>query len=446
MIRALVSGLLVAALAGGAAAWAGHSTAHVLEHRAFETAERDMDRAATLARARLAELRSMGIVPDEASLAASAGPSLVILRLDPSAPRPDDVHELRWIEEPRPGSPCFAVVSRTTPERAGHPPWLFGTAAFAVAGLVLGAVLGRKRTPATAAVLADAAKRVGQGDLDVTLSGADGDGTISAFNRMTRELRDARARATRAERVAAWRETARRVAHEVKNPLTPIRMAIETLRKARARSHPDEPEIFEESTRAVLEEVNRLDKIVSDFGRFAKLPRPRPEDVDLKDLARHVVALASLPADVTATDGAPSTRVDLEVRSDLPRIRADKEQISQVLTNLVHNALDAARSAHDGAGRVRVTLSAHAGRARIEIEDDGPGIASEDREKVLEPYFTTKPTGTGLGLAIVDRIVSEHEGTLEFGRSEALGGARIVVLLRPEGPPESSESSRPSAP
>jgi len=251
----------------------------------------------------------------------------------------------------------------------------------------------------------------------------------------------------RAERVAAWRDVARRIAHEIKNPLTPIRMAIETLRKAKQRQHPDLDDIFEESTVAVLEEVARMERIVTEFSRFARMPRPTATSVDMTKIAEHVVQVHALPAEVSHAEGERPAEVKLEVTGSIGAVRADREQLIQVLTNLVQNAIDAARTKRPDHPRVLVKVSSgDDGAVRIEVHDNGPGIHSDEATKVLEPYYTTKEKGTGLGLAIVDRIGADHAGRLEIGDSESLGGACVTVVLRREGPPEEASSSRPSQP
>ncbi len=294
-----------------------------------------------------------------------------------------------------------------------------------------------------------AAERIGRGDYEVTLSpeGGAADGTYTAFNRMTRDLRDARARLVRAERVAAWRDVARRIAHEIKNPLTPIRMAIETLRKAKQRQHPELDDIFEESTAAVLEEVARMERIVTEFSRFARMPRPTAVSLEVPKIAEHVVQVHALPAEVSHAEGERAPDVRLEVERGVGAVRADREQLMQVLTNLVQNAIDAAQSKRPDHPQVLVrVLPGDDGAVRVEVHDNGPGIHRDEAAQVLEPYYTTKEKGTGLGLAIVDRIVADHAGHLIIGDSETLGGACVSVILRREGPPEEASSSRPSQP
>ncbi|MGF1469107.1 MAG: PAS domain-containing sensor histidine kinase [Sandaracinaceae bacterium] len=280
-----------------------------------------------------------------------------------------------------------------------------------------------------------AADRVAEGAMDSTIrmrAAGEVGRTLSAFNRMTAELQRAQARLLRAERIAAWRDIARRIAHEIKNPLMPIQTSIETMRKTHARRHPDFDEIFEESTATILEEVERLKAIVTEFSRFARLPRPSPVSLDVREVAQHVVGLHA----------AGPVAVRLELADDAPAVRADPDQLVQVLVNLVQNGADAARARHgDAGGEVRVAVrSGPRGGVRLSVEDNGPGIPPDERGQVFEPYFTTKPHGTGLGLAIVHRIVSDHGGSVDVEEGPE-GGARFEVTLPREGPPEEAGAS-----
>lgn len=306
----------------------------------------------------------------------------------------------------------------------------------ALCALLLGVFVGF-RVERTLVELQAAAVRIGRGDLDISLaSGRSGASeTYSAFNRMARELQQAQARAKRAERVAAWRDIARRIAHEIKNPLMPIRMSMETLRRTKQRQHPDFDEIFEESTATVLEEVARLERIVTEFSRFARLPRPQPVPLDMREVILQVTALYA------SKGHAESGTIEVKVASSLPVIRADRDQLVQVLVNLIQNARDAAESRHGAFGHIEVRVEATVeGGVKVTIGDNGPGISPDERARILEPYYTTKAGGTGLGMAIVDRIVSEHGGLLEIEDSP-LGGAAISVSLTSEGPHEEPDAS-----
>ncbi|MFT3914817.1 MAG: ATP-binding protein [Anaeromyxobacteraceae bacterium] len=284
---------------------------------------------------------------------------------------------------------------------------------------IAGALLARRVTSPIDALRA-AAARVAAGELGarvgVTASGEVGE-LVTAFDAMSAELALGRARLAQAERVAAWREVARRLAHEIKNPLTPIAMSVETLRDAKEAGRADFGEIFDESTRAIGEEVRRLKKIVDEFGRFARLPPPERAPASPEDLVQAVLALfPEPPAGVT---------LRREVEPGLPRVLADRDQVLQVLLNLVRNALEAMGSR---GGEVTVSAQGLAeGQVAITVADTGPGVPAEDLPKLFEPYFTTKEGGTGLGLAIARRIAEEHGGALEY-RSRA-GGAAFTLTL-----------------
>ncbi|MGI5864739.1 MAG: sensor histidine kinase [Myxococcales bacterium] len=239
---------------------------------------------------------------------------------------------------------------------------------------------------------------------------------VEAFNAMSRDLQSTTERAAMAERVAAWQGVARRLAHEIKNPLTPIRMSIETLLAAHRARRPDFDEIFLESSRAVLEEVERLRRIVDEFSRFARLPKPQLAEVDLAELASTVLSLYSSPLG--------GIRIERELEPGL-LVQADRDQVTQVLINLVTNAEQA--MPQGGCIRVRA-LAVGEAQAALEVQDEGPGVRPEERAGIFEPYFTTKEGGTGLGLAIALRIAQEHGGRLEeLGQGE--GGARFRLTL-----------------
>jgi len=232
--------------------------------------------------------------------------------------------------------------------------------------------------------------------------------SAAAFNRAIQDLLALRGRLAASERIAAWREIARSVAHEIKNPLAPIRAAIETLRRLRARQDPAFDEYFDEATRTALSEVSRINQIVSEFTEFARLPPPNPGAVDIEKLVRDVVSLH--------TSGGAAVELETDA---CPSVRADQNQIIQVVTNLLQNALDAVSGRSGPRVLVRVAKSGSE-RVRVSIHDNGPGIASEIRERLFLPYATTKPHGTGLGLAIAQRLVVEHGG--EIGCRDAEGG------------------------
>lgn len=300
-------------------------------------------------------------------------------------------------------------------------------------GLLLSLLLGALVRPITRPLerLVVAAEAVAAGDLDHRIEGP-GLGTrgrgdevgelIDSFNRMISELKDSKERLVAAERVAAWREIARRIAHEIKNPLFPIQTSIETLRKVHEKKHPDFEEIFAESTTTILEEVARLKRIVTEFSNFARMPKPSLAPFDLGDWIHGTVGLY-------ATEG-------LQAHCDVERgltLVGDREQLTQVLANLVQNARDATR----GVEGPRVDVKARAVGELIELEvcDNGSGFDEASGAQIFTPYFTTKKDsgGTGLGLAICHRIVTDHGGTIEAS-SVSGGGARFLLRLPQAGP------------
>lgn len=251
--------------------------------------------------------------------------------------------------------------------------------------------------------LAESAGQVAAGNWDATVEVTSRDevGQLAqAFNRMTHELVEQRQRLVQTERVAAWRELARRLAHELKNPLFPLQITVENMQRAR-ESHPAEfDEVFREGSRTLLAELANLKQIIARFSDFAKMPAPEMQPVNLNALAADTMKLFEAQfaqAHVTAR---------AELAPDLPTVSADPEQIARALRNLVLNAIDA--MPEGGALTVR-TMPQGAG-ARLEISDSGKGLSQEECERLFTPYYTTKTHGTGLGLAIVQSVVSDHHG------------------------------------
>ena len=237
----------------------------------------------------------------------------------------------------------------------------------------------------------------------------------------------------RAQKLATWREVARRIAHEIKNPLTPIQLAAQRiLKKYRSRAA-DLDEALESGVETIVSEVSGLKQMVNEFSNFARMPEMRSVRGDLNVLVDSVAELYR---------GHERLTLVLELDPDLPPLPFDPELIRRALVNLVDNAVEAT----GGEGRVRLSTSRDPeGRvARVEVEDDGPGVPAADREKLFLPYFTTKPHGTGLGLAIVNRILADHGGRVGVGEAEGRG-ARFVLEL-PLGPSlGSAGEERPAA-
>ena len=253
--------------------------------------------------------------------------------------------------------------------------------------------------------LAESAGQVAAGNWNTTVEVTSRDevGQLAqAFNRMTHELVEQRERLVQSERVAAWRELARRLAHELKNPLFPLQITVENMQRAR-ESHPQEfDEVFREGSRTLLAELANLKQIIARFSDFAKMPAPEMQPVDLNALVAETMKLF----DAQFAQARVTARTELA--PERPAISADPEQITRALRNLILNAIDAMPE-----GGTLVLRTARQGPgARLEISDSGKGLTREECERLFTPYYTTKTHGTGLGLAIVQSVVSDHHGRI----------------------------------
>jgi nitrogen fixation/metabolism regulation signal transduction histidine kinase len=270
--------------------------------------------------------------------------------------------------------------------------------------------------------LAAGAGEVARGNWDarVEIDSSDEIGDLArAFNQMTRQLAEQRERLLQSERVAAWRELARRLAHELKNPLFPLQITVENLERAK-REHPDQfEEVFRESTTTLLAELGNLKTIIGRFSDFAKMPAPQFEPVQLNDLVRAVLKLFEAQL---AASGAIRPEANLDQR--LPAIQADPEQIKRALQNLVLNAMDAMPSG----GTLLIETRQYNSTVILEVSDTGQGLTREECNRLFTPYYTTKHHGTGLGLAIVQSVVSDHHGTISV-ESQPGHGATFRIEL-----------------
>ena len=237
---------------------------------------------------------------------------------------------------------------------------------------------------------------------------------------MTEQLVEQREKLVQTERVAAWRELARRLAHELKNPLFPLQLTVENLIRARALGPVEFDEVFRESTQTLGMEIANLKAIIGRFSDFSKMPKPQIEPMDAKDAIDRVFALYAVQRD-------PSQPVIEFVRDlalePLP-ISADSELLHRALSNLVLNAMDAMP---DG-GRLTLSAARHDDKIRVSVADNGAGMTPEERERIFTPYYTTKEYGTGLGLAIVQAVIADHHGTISV-ESDHGGGTRFLIDL-----------------
>ena len=264
---------------------------------------------------------------------------------------------------------------------------------------------------------------VGKWDTRANVGSSDEVGQLARdFNGMTEQLVEQRDRMIQAERVAAWRELARRLAHELKNPLFPLQITIENLQRSRDSSPAEFDEVFRESTTTLLAELGHLKTIVGRFSDFAKMPTPQLELVDVNQMAREVIQLfeAQLQA-----PGRPRVETKLNLASDAGEVPADPEQLRRALRNLVLNALDAMPQG----GTLSIRTARHDGKVALEVTDTGEGLTPEECDRLFTPYYTTKQHGTGLGLAIVQSVVSDHKGTISV-QSEPTKGTTFRIELK----------------
>jgi signal transduction histidine kinase len=297
----------------------------------------------------------------------------------------------------------------------------------AVSGILIGILLGwwtTERVTRPVTELARGARAVASGDWSarVEVISKDEIGELAtAFNRMTEQLAEQRDRAIQAERVAAWRELARRLAHELKNPLFPLQITIENLRKARKRSESEFEEVFQESTGTLLAEVGNLKTIIGRFSDFAKMPPPNFETVDLNEIVLNVMRLYDAQL---KDEGSSKIDAQLDLGEAGLRIQADGEQLRRAIGNLILNAIDAMPRG----GVLRIASSREDGHVHLSVSDTGMGLTEEECARLFTPYYTTKQHGTGLGLAIVQSVVSDHGGKISVLSSPGNGATFTIEL------------------
>ncbi len=221
----------------------------------------------------------------------------------------------------------------------------------------------------------------------------------------------------RAQKAAAWREVARRIAHEIKNPLTPIQLAAQRLRKKFDTDQSDLEHLLPEATDSIQREVSALKGLVDEFSRFARMPEVSPEPVEFNEVVDSALALYR---------GVPGVTWEVDTDPQVGVIEVDPEQMRRALINLIDNAV----AAVSGDGTIRISTRPHSGPGtlHLEVSDTGPGIAPGDRAKMFAPYFSTKGRGTGLGLAIVHRVVTDHRGSIRIEDNDPQG-ARFVIEI-----------------
>jgi two-component system, NtrC family, nitrogen regulation sensor histidine kinase NtrY len=358
----------------------------------------------------------------------------------------------------------YKVVDRRSKEDIQAYVWAFTVLLGVTIGLAIavGTFLARG-VAVRLGELASATARVGAGNLSIRV-GEGGNDEITAlaraFNRMLGEVEASRARIEYLQRISAWQEMARRLAHEIKNPLTPIQLGVQEIHR-RYEGHDEQfRDLLDTTLEIVEDEVGTLRRLVSEFSDFARLPQAHLERADLAEFLgeqRRQIEGTEAPEgqsgeelSVIRLHGArpsfewvlPSTPADALV---------DRQMLRRVLLNLIQNAADALADAKHEQPKIKVSLRREADFFVIDVEDNGPGIPTEMREVIFDPYMTTKHTGTGLGLAIVKKIAIEHGGMITADASN-LGGARLRLTLPASGttaarelPLRAEHPSRPSA-
>ena len=281
--------------------------------------------------------------------------------------------------------------------------------------------------------LEDATRRVAEGDFSFRILTRPRDelaNLVDSFNGMIAELERSRRKLLQAERITAWQEIAQRLAHEIRNPLTPIKLSAQRLLKKHTENAADFDTVLHPAVSSIIFEVENLERMLREFGDFAKLPMPKPAPVALKEMLGEV---ASVYEHLSA-----SVRIDMKEVPDTVVLAVDRNQMKRVFANLFTNAIQAMPNGGLLSLRADLVKKAHAHFCRIAMRDSGTGIAEGDMDSIFDPYFTTKKNGTGLGLAIVQRIVFDHQGNV-WAESDGSTGTTFFIDLptagteRPQG-------------
>jgi nitrogen fixation/metabolism regulation signal transduction histidine kinase len=240
---------------------------------------------------------------------------------------------------------------------------------------------------------------------------------VSEYNKMVNKVEENAALLAQSERESAWREMARQVAHEIKNPLTPMKLNIQFLQQAMRNDHPNIKELTEKLSGSIIEQIDNLSYIASEFSNFAKMPEARPEILDLAELLNLAMKLYLNDAHINATITGYEGQI---------QVYSDRSQLMRVFTNLLENAKQAIPEGRQGT--IDVSVVSENNYAIISIKDNGIGINEEVIEKIFQPYFTTKSSGTGLGLAMTKKIIEFWKGQIWFETMEDVGTTFYIKL------------------
>ncbi len=290
--------------------------------------------------------------------------------------------------------------------------------------------------------LAEGAREVAAGrwETRIDVRGLDEIGQLGiAFNDMTRTLASQRDRLLQTERVAAWRELARRLAHELRNPLFPLQITVENLQRAKQLDAKQFLEVFNESTATLKVELANLNAIVGRFSDFSKMPAPQFTRVDVNEALRNIIRLFEPQFNVV---GKPAIAAEYFLTEPLPEIDADAVLLHRAFQNLVLNAVDAMPTG----GTLTLRTFERGANVLIEITDSGAGLTPEECARLFTPYYTTKQQGTGLGLAIVQSIVTDHNGTISVSSEEGHGTTFRIDLPKRQANATVAQSEDQPAP
>lgn len=271
-------------------------------------------------------------------------------------------------------------------------------------------------------LLIDASHRISHGESGVVIShkplNNEIDNLITSFNNMTTQLKKQAEELAFNQKKATWADIARKIAHEIKNPLTPIQLSAERLKRKYSKQIETDKETFNSCIDTIIRQVTQIGALVNEFSSFARMPEPKMQPQDLGKICQESLEfyIQAFPNIYFEYEG-PSTFI----------YNCDEQQICQVLTNLLQNSVNSLQEHSVNISNIALRLLLATKHFYIIVEDSGPGFDKENRKKLIEPYYTTREKGTGLGLAIVSKITMDHNGSIEFSDSERLGGAKVVL-------------------